>query len=119
MTRHLRSFSVRVTLSTMLAVSALSCATAWAAEPDVETKSVSVNLSDIDVFSPAGRAEARDRIAMAATRACTATAATDLVTLQEVETCREQAISTARSDLDQKMASARPANDASVMLAGR
>lgn len=39
MTVHSRSFNLRAALSTMLAVSVLSCAAARGAEPDVDTHS--------------------------------------------------------------------------------
>jgi len=114
-----RSFGFRIALSTMLAASALSFGAAWAAEPDVETRSISVDLADIDIFSPAGRAEARDRITMAASRACNAMDVGDLVASQELGRCRETAILAAGNDLDLKIAMRRPTHDASAVVASR
>ncbi|MGI4747828.1 MAG: UrcA family protein [Janthinobacterium lividum] len=119
MTRDLRFFNLRIALSTMLVVTALSCTTAWAAEADVETQSISVDLTDIDVFSPDGRAVARERIAVAANRACNAPDVRELVASEQFRTCREEAMSAARNDLDLRIAALRPSNDASAIVASR
>jgi len=119
MTRQLCSFGLRIALLGMLAVPALSCAAARAAEPDVETQSVSVDLTDIDVFSPAGRAVAQQRIAIAATRACGGQDLRYLVASQQFEACREDAMLSARNDLDLRIAALRPADDASAVVASR
>lgn len=119
MTRHSRSINLRAVLSTMIAVSVLSCVAARAAELDVETHSVSVDLGDIDVFSPSGRAVAQDRIAIAATRACGGPAFTNLLTSGGYEQCRNEAMSTARNDLDLRIAAVHRADDAASTIASR
>lgn len=119
MTRYLRSFTHCATLSAMLAISALSCAPARAADPDVDTRSVSVGLGDIDLFSPVGRAVAQKRIAIAATRACSRLRFSDPAVAGWFETCRNEAMSAAGSDLDRKLAALRPAGDLATTLASR
>lgn len=119
MTLHLHSFNLRAALSTMLAVSVLSCATARGAEPDVDTHWVSVDLGGIDVFSPNGRAVAQDRIAIAASNACGGPDFKDLSTSIQFDRCREEAMSTAQNDLDLRIAAVRRADDLTSTIASR
>ncbi|NPD65945.1 UrcA family protein [Lichenicola cladoniae] len=119
MTVHSRSFNLRAALSTMLAVSVLSCAAARGADPDVDTHSVSVDLSGIDVFSPTGRAAAKDRIAIAASSACGGPDFKDLSTSIQFDRCREEAMSTAQNDLDLKIAAMNRADSSASTIASR
>lgn len=119
MTYHSHSLNLRAALSTILAVCVLSFGAAQAAEPDVETQSVSVDLGDIDVFSPVGLAVAQDRIAMAANRACGGPDFMDLSTSGRFDRCHRQAMSTALNDLNLRIAAMQSTNGAVSTIASR